>query len=104
MKRNDLWHRLEALEARLISPLQQRIEALGPTDRATYETWKRQCRDHFKAYTGDSYFNDWLDGKIHRPELPKHINRQLHPGWPVITAEMPLVDVAEKYRNILEES
>ncbi|WP_133676188.1 hypothetical protein [Aquamicrobium defluvii] len=104
MRRNDLWRRLDALEHQLISPLERRIEQLSPADLVAYQRWKQQCRDHYREYTGDSYFNDWLDGKIRRPKLPKRIDRQLHPGWPIITGGMLLSDVAEKYRNILEES
>jgi hypothetical protein len=77
--RGDLYARLEALEDRLISPLDRRIEQLSVADRKQYDKWRAQCREHFRQYDGEpgTYFKNWLDGTLSRPELPRHVNRQL---------------------------
>lgn len=84
--RGTLHSRLEALEQRLISPLDRRIDALSDADRATYEAWKRECSEHFAAWTGEpgNYFVEWLDGKNARPKLPRHVDRRLFDQSPGI--------------------
>jgi len=99
--RGQLYARLEALEARLISPLDRAIEELNDNDRAEYDAWKQRCSEHYRKYDGEpgNYWRDVLDGKIIRPPLPRRIERQLRTDVPRITVDMSISDAAEVWQE-----
>lgn len=100
MKRNDLWQRLDALEQQLISPLERRIEALSPADRATYEMWKAARMEWSRQFKGPGeQFAARLNGS-EGPTLNNRIARLLH-GSNYIIFEGE--DAAEKYKRAVEQ-
>ncbi|MET3793333.1 hypothetical protein [Aquamicrobium terrae] len=102
MKRNDLWQRLDALEERLISPLERRIEALNPADRAIYDAWKRERIVWSRQFAPGEQFAAYLDDERGGPQLARHVERQLFPGSQIITSNDNVADAAEKWRRALE--
>lgn len=103
--RGDLYGRLDALETRLVSTLDRRLAELSDADRRQYEAWKQRCAEHFAQHNGPpgSYFANWIDGKIERPHLPRHLERKLSGDEPQILETDSLTEAAEKWAHYREQ-
>ncbi|TDR30315.1 hypothetical protein [Aquamicrobium defluvii] len=102
MRHGKLLSRLDALESKLISPLQRRLETLTPADRAAYETWKRERIAWSRQFAPGEQFAAYLRTGRGGPQLARHVERQLFPGAQIITSNDNIADAAEKYRRALE--
>lgn len=98
--RASLYSRLDALESKIISNIDRRVQLLSRRDRLRYEHWRQEYHD----WSNRKYnpYAAYLDGD-EGPKLPKYINIQLFPDMPIITETDTYEDIRDKFERMNDE-
>lgn len=96
--RGSLHARIDAIEQKLISPLDKRIQQLDQYDRVRFEQWREQCREQFKTHETEpgNFYKLHRNGDLSYPELPRHIENLVFHKSP----ELPAGATASELRHI----
>jgi hypothetical protein len=103
MSRTQLRRRIVALQS-LISPvnsLQARMATLTADQMAIYKIWRDQSDRWQQQHPGPCAYASLLEGE-EGPQLCRGVSEALFAPATVLTTDMPLSQVAEIYRRMLE--
>lgn len=100
--RGSLYNRLQAIEARFISPIDKRVSQLSDSHRQQYESWRAACKAQIEQYEPSEFYRQRRLQKIKHPPLHRHVSVKLFDDLPATPPTASTRDIAEiwyKFRD-----
>lgn len=106
MSRVGLSKRLHAIRSAIKAhdPRGYAIQNLPPQLRRWYDSWRREC-DLIAARHDGNRYKAMLDGQDVTPPMPPAVAAALDPDpyLTIITPDMPLDEIQDRWKQMLEE-